>query len=246
MDDEKLFQPEAEESMTPEQEVEAGITASTDMPAEEPEGRFEDSAQVSMETTQPPESREKRSSVWRRVLWTGGGMLLMLLLGGILVYAFFYTNLEADYIEKDNQLRQANQQIEELQGQNEALSGEVDDLKKQVQGLEDERQLLNQALDTRDAHIALLRLLADVYAARSALTNGDAETALLFLSQADEKVQLLGEYLDSQASGSVSNMQKRLELVRTEMEEQPELALQDLDTLANTLAQLESTFFAIP
>ena len=126
------------------------------------------------------------------------------------------------------------------------LENEVNDYKAREDDLEAEIKNLQAELTKANLHIYILSALSDINAARVALTNDDAAEAQVYLTNTMETLETLKEIVDPGQRDKVLAMQNRLALVLAEIEDQPSVALSDLEVLANDLTLLENTFFAKP
>jgi hypothetical protein len=205
----------------------------------------------------PPE-RQRRSRV-RRGLYGFGVLLIFFLLGAGLVALLLYGPAQQELDQANKQLRDADGRISELQDQVAALDplpAQLDEANAQLKDAEkrlSELQLqvtalepLPDQLDNASQHAAVLGVLADVNAARLALTGGDTASARLYLSATPERLSRLAETLGKEHDAVANAMQKRLELIVKEISRERKLAQTDLDALANQLMQLEMTFLEVP
>jgi len=167
-------------------------------------------------------------------------ILLVLLLvvfgaGWLTCWQFKYKPTSDKLTTSEADLQTANQRIDQLENQLATLKG-----------IEVEKQTLQMTLNDSQMHIALLRLLSDINAARLSLEDEDPANARLYLKPAPERLIALGKYLGSEHADVISNMQKRLVLIDTEISSDPATALTDLSVIANNLLQIEGVFFAVP
>ena len=218
---------------------------------------------VSMaESMQPepelPPQRQRRTRL-RRGLYGLGALLILFLLGAGVVGLLLYRPAQQELNQANEQLQDAEGRIGELQDQMatlEPLPGQLDQAKAQLRDAEGRiSELQDQVatleplpaqLDNVSRHAAVLGVLADVNAARLALAAGDTASARLYLSATPERLDRLAEALGKEHDAVASAMPKRLELIIKEIGPERTLAQTDLDTLANQLMQLETTFLEVP
>jgi hypothetical protein len=166
-------------------------------------------------------------------------LLLVLLVvfgaGWLTSWKFKYQPMAADWKASEEGLSTAKEKINDLESQLVVLKG-----------VEQDKLSLQQTLTESQMHIVLLRLLSDINAARFALLDDDSANARLYLKPVPERVIELGDYLGSENADAITNMQKRLVLIDTEITGDPVTAQTDLSVLANNLLQIESVFFTVP
>lgn len=180
-----------------------------------------------------PESRWRR--FFRLALRWAVGLLIVFLLGVLATTMLFYrpTLDQLSQLQTDHQ--QSVQRVAELEAEVARLS----DLEKRNQALE--KDLATANLDRK-----LLRVLADVNAARLALSQGDAAGARLVLSKAPAALKEIVALVSQDQRESVTAMQNRLDLALNEMERDAFAAQSDLGVLASNLEQLEEAVASSP
>lgn len=205
-----------------------------------------------------PPQRHRRTRL-RRGLYVLSALLIVFLLGAGVVGLLLYLPAQQELSQANEQLRDAEGRISELQDQTatlEPLPGQLDqanaqlrDAERRISELQDQVTTLEPLpteLDNVSRHAAVLGVLADVNAARLALAGGDTASARLYLSATPERLGRLTEALGKEHDAVTSAMQKRLELIVKEIGRESKLAQTDLDALANQLMQLEATFLEVP
>ena len=233
-------------------DVQAEVTPPT--PEEVAEGGAQDleegtvSSELSGEDTAMQEKAPGKDSrkVLRRVLWLAIGLAIAFFVGGGLVYNYMVVPTSAAREQAEKEAQAAQQQVADLQSEVDDLKAQLEALNADMGELQEENDALYAARMESETHVILLRVMADVYAARQSLQAGDSKTALLFLNGVDEKLEQLGEYLGDSESQNISNLQKRLSLILSGMEKDKTTALKDMDIILFSLSQLENTYFALP
>jgi cell division protein FtsB len=180
-----------------------------------------------------PESRWRR--FFRLALRWVVGLLIVFLLGVLATTLLFYRPT----LERLNQLQAEHQQSVQRVAELEAEVARLSELERRNQALE--KDLATANLDRK-----LLKILADVNAARFALSSGDAAGARLILSKAPAALKEIALLVSQDQRESVTAMQNRLDLALSEMERDAFAAQSDLGVLASNLAQLEEAVVSSP
>lgn len=202
-----------------------------------------------------PESRYKR--IFLRALRWSLGILIAFSFGILVTILVLYLPSWQKLAKTDDRLAQANQQIDDIESQTDERIDEIesqaqqqiDDLKSQIEelsALEIENEDLHTKLNQSDMHVALLSARVDIAMAQLALMNQDPTKAHIALSKTPETLDTLASLLEPGQRKIVTDMQERLELAVTELDDNEYAAQSDLDVLARTLVELEVTFFAGP
>ena len=163
------------------------------------------------------------------------GLLIALLLGMLVSGRLLYRPA----VQERNQ---ANQRVTELEDQVAGLLPVINE----NQALQNELGAATARLDAATAHVTLLTILSDVNAARLALISDDAVSARSILLSNADQLQGLGQQLGNDHERAVTNIQRRMELAVSGLTDDPEVAQNDLATLANQLRQLEQTILSMP
>ena len=181
----------------------------------------------------------KPTSRMRRV----GQFTLISFIVLLVVYAAGALTTGLLYFRPANQaLEQTQQELEQANERITALETQAD----QIKSLEAEKQESADELARAQIHIALLRTLADVNAARIALSAQDTASASLYLTETPARLEQLGESLGVKSQAVIASLQQRLGLVSSEISRDRQAALTDLALIANDLIQIENTLFAGP
>jgi hypothetical protein len=199
------------------------------------------------ETEPPPPEPPDRLKRWFRRALYGALALTVVFLLGLLTGRLVLYNPAARRLDQANQeLQDANQRVRELESRLSDLLREKETDHARQEELQESYQLLQEEMDSVRLHAVLLRIQADVNAARIALLDDDPSSARLYLSSTPDRLQELETVLGLEHRSVVENMEQRLGLVLDEMRQERELAQADLEVLANHLMQLENTLFAVP
>ncbi len=196
------------------------------------------------EITPKPESKVRR--FFRTLLrWTLG--VLIVFGAGFIAAIFLLYNPEKAGLEAQQIASQAQQA--ELQTQLDTAKGEIADLEAQVSGLnplatENNTLLASQA--EYELHILTLDSRLDVTGALLALAENDTARAQVILDRTGDKLTAMKEMLPATQSGMVAGMAQRLELIMSEIADDPYAAQSDLDVLSNSLLELENALFGTP
>jgi hypothetical protein len=192
----------------------------------------------------PPAPAESKSRRFFRHLirWAAGVLIVFglgLLTGIFLLYRPAVQKAEAAQQTAQTEMQQASDQITDLEGQVADLEGRVDAL----QSLKDANTQLLAAQEDLKLHIAILDARLDVANALLALSRSepDSASALIILDQTGATFDRIGQFLANEQLDTLTKMKQRLELVLTEIENDPYAAQSDLDVLATNLLQLEDS-----
>ena len=210
--------------------AEKGVETVTPTPHED----VPESATIGEPDPTDVKSKSRFRRLLRKFFYGLAIFLLVVAAGWLTAYMVLYRPAARALNQANREIEEANQRITELEDQVATFSS-----------LQDKNQILQEELDAARLHILLLRILADVNASRLALTADDPNSAYLFLKLTQDRLHELGNLLGSEHSQVVEAMQKRLELVASELKRAPVIAQSDLDVLADALLQLES-IFSIP
>ncbi|MBN1264873.1 MAG: type II secretion system protein M [Anaerolineales bacterium] len=216
--------PDVEESASvSEEDLEA--VPLEEMEAEGPEGPAE-----------PAKEPSKFNLLMRKLLRWGAGIALIFVLGIVVTWFVRVSPLQNELTETQDSLQTAQQEVDSLQG-------EVSDLQDTRDTLEAENQSLESQLTTALADQQILRVLADVSAARVALAEDDLITAKAALSGTEARLAALLDILPPDVQDTVQGMISRLTLVLDEINDDSFAAENDLEVLWTNLQALESSLF---
>jgi hypothetical protein len=199
--------------------------ASTSPAEPEPSGQEE----------KPPSRRERFGRSVRRLLRWLVVLLVIFGLGVLAAALLLYLPARDQLRQSENRHGEALQQIEALQTQVAGLSS-----------LESANQTLQADAEQAQLHLQILSARADVSAAQLALAQRDQTRARMALSKTSQTLTGLGEMLDPEQEKIVTDMQERLKLALSELNEDAFAAQADLGVLANSLTELENAYFAAP
>ena len=144
------------------------------------------------------------------------------------------------------QVRPRMEEISVITAERDALHDQVSEFEEQADQLATltiEYEQLEEQFAIAAGHRALLGILLDVTAARLALERSDTPTAVVALGRTQERVDELEEAMDPDHRDSLESIQKRLELVWSELEDHPDTAARDLDILITALITLERSLY---
>jgi hypothetical protein len=189
----------------------------------------------SLPEEKPPSRRERFGKSVRRLLRWLVVLLVVFGLGVLAAALLLYLPARDQLQQSENSRGEALQQIEALQTQVAGLSG-----------LESANQNLQAEAEQALLHLYILSARADVSAAQLALAQRDQTRARMALSKTSQTLTDLGERLDPEQEKIVTDMQERLKLALSELNENAFAAQADLGVLANSLTELENAYFAAP
>lgn len=137
-------------------------------------------------------------------------------------------------------IRLLSQDLHDAQQQLSAAQAEAESLRP----LKDENASLNDQLAESQRHLALLSVLVDVTTSQLALAEDDPLAAQAALKDTDSKLASIQSGVDSEPAKTVSSMRDRLATAMDELNANDLFAAKrDLEVIANTLVDLESTVF---
>ncbi len=179
----------------------------------------------------------------RFIRWSAG---LLIVFGFGLITGIFVLYRPA--IKDSEQVRQlsasesasAQEQIASLETQVTELKAEI----TRLQSLEGANATLSAQQQEYELEIAILDVRLDVSSALNALAAEDGPRARITLEKTSETLNALQALLDAEQQGVIATMQQRLELVMSEIEDDPYAAQSDLNVLAANLLQLQDALFA--
>ena len=168
----------------------------------------------------------------------GVGVLIAVFLAGFLTDHFArYTPLKAT-------LTQTQKEYSDLQAQKAKLDEQLATADSLSAKLEKDNKTLQSDLDSANLHIELLQALADINAAHIALNNNDVSGAKVALANTASRLEDLKPLVATVDAALAENMLKRLDLIKTGMDSNPETAKADLGLFAKNLHDVETLLFA--
>jgi hypothetical protein len=185
------------------------------------------------------DEKPARPSWARRALRWVVGLLVVFGLG-------FVVSLFALYLPASRELRDVRGRMVQAQAQVDAVNDQLNEQGEGISRLEADNAALRDELTDADLHVHILATLADVRSAQFALAEGEPARAKVHLTNTPETLQELEQLVGSEQMDLVTAMGDRMDLILSELEEDTFAAQSDLDVLANSLIQLENTFFAGP
>jgi hypothetical protein len=223
--------PEADLDVTAEEAV-----AVDQAPADEAEV-----AEAELEQAPVPEEPKEESDArrfFRRALRWTLGLMIVFGLGFIAAIFSLYRPEVQGYRQRlkglQNDLQAAEARIAELEERVEALAP-----------LEAQNEVLLAAQGDYELHVAILEARVDVTNALLALAEEDMPLARVSLQRTGEALEAIESLLPIDQRDIVVAMEQRLDLVRTEIEEDSYAAQSDLDVLAKRLLELEDSLFGM-
>ena len=202
------------------------------------------------ESSQPPQdgllpapAENKSRRFFRNLIRWAAGVLIVFGLGLLTaIFLLYRPGMEkagAAQQAAQAEIEQARAQVTDLESQVTYLEDRVDAL----QSLEDDNTQLLATQDGLNLHIAILDARLDVANALLALSGSepDSASALVILNQTGATFDRIGQFLANEQLDTITKMKQRLELVMTEIENDPYAAQSDLDVLATNLLQLEDS-----
>jgi hypothetical protein len=229
------------ESM-PEIPVEAVIPPvqeAEEAPEHEP---FEPDENGELVEAKPVDSKTRR--FFRKLIrWTVGLLIIFGL--GLLTGIFMFYRPSLD--ESKNAIQQITADLDNANERILDLQTEISGLKAQIASLEpfeDANVDLMAAQDDFRLHIAILEARVDVASARLPLMAAESAQARVYLDKTGESLDLITELLDPDQREVAVAMVDRLNLVLSEIDDDPYAAESDLDVLATKLLELEDALFS--
>ncbi len=183
---------------------------------------------------EPQKSEPGRLSRWGSgVLRWAAGLGVVFALGVALIW-FLRVRPQTQ------ELRLLGQNLQETQQQLTSVQAEADNLRP----LKDENANLKDQLAQSERHLALLSVLVDVTASQLGLAEDDPLAAQAALKNTDKKLASIQTGVDPGPAKTVQSMRDRLASAVNELNANDLFAAKrDLEVIANTLVDLESTLF---
>jgi len=177
-------------------------------------------------------SEKRPLSIWRRMFRI---LLVMLIVFGLGALVVIFTL----YIPLREQLFSAESRIEELSDQN---ASEINSAKEEINRLssfEDKFDETQAELDELLFQNLLLKIRLDLLSAKLALVSEDPQQASQALSETGGRIANLKKLAAVHQQKNVDNLETRLELVLSEIEEETFAAISDLEVMLDILEELE-------
>lgn len=180
-----------------------------------------------------PKPEKRTLSIWRRLLRFLLVMLIIFGLGALLVIFTLYIPLR-------EQLTSAETRIEELSDQS---ATEINSAKEEINRLssiEDKFGDTQAELDELLIQNLILKIRLDLMSAKLALVSDEPQQASQALNETAGRIADLKKFTGVQQQKNVENLETRLELVLSEIEEETFAAISDLEVMLDILEELES------
>jgi len=189
------------------------------------------------------EESKARRFFRKLIRWTAG-LLIIFGLGLITSIIVFYRPAVK---EAETTIQQLKSDISAKEDTILDLQEQITDLKSQIAELEPLEGANNDLLAAQadfQLHIAILDARLDVANAMLSLKGDDIAQARVVLNNTGKTLETISELLEPGQRDVVVAMVQRLDLVLSEIEEDPYAAESDLDVLSTNLLQLEDAFFS--
>lgn len=211
--------------------------------AVEDEGDVQDDFGIEIEETEPapPDESRLRRFVWRTARWVLG-LLVVFMLGFLAAIYGLYRPALNERQSVERQLSNSQGETASLQSELDAAQGQIGDLQARIEELSS-LETRNQELEL---HVSILSARSDVISARLALANEDPSRSRAALARTGETLNTLQDLLAADQSDLVTDMQDRLELVLSELDDDTFAADSDLGVLERSLLELENDYFTQP
>jgi hypothetical protein len=180
-----------------------------------------------------PKPEKRPLSIWRRMFRILLVMLIIFGLGALLVIFTLYIPLR-------EQLFSAETRNEELTDQS---ASEIDAAKEEIDRLasiEDKYGDTQAELDQLNLQNLILKIRLDITSAKLALVSDNPQQASQELSETAGRIADLKKMTGVQQQKNIENLETRLNLVLTEIEDEAFAAISDLEVMLDILEDLES------
>ncbi len=220
---------EKNEAIQPESQPEQEISESV-------EAEQQDQEPLEPEPTQDITPEKKPPSKFVRFLRKGLiGLLIVavIFLAGFLTDHFVrYSPLSEELEQAKAELEQANQALGDLEDENDRLTSANQDAEDEIAALEDE-------LTAATANMKFYQVLVDVNTARIELFMEDIESAQAALTDTQDNLEDLLPFIEEVDAELALSLPRRLELIISGLERDPETGLIDLELFTKDLLELE-------
>ena len=142
------------------------------------------------------------------------------------------------------QVRPRASQLTKIERENSTLQVQVNELQTQVEEmrpLEEENVKLEADVQAKAQALLIFGIIEDIYTAQLALVEKEIKDARAALTNVGDDLIRLESELSGAEREVVRDLSNRVELVLSEMERDPEAALQDLDIMLSTLITLKGS-----
>jgi len=180
-----------------------------------------------------PKPEKRTLSIWRRMFRF---LLVMLIIFGLGALVVIFTL----YIPLREQLTSAETRIEELSDQS---ASEINSAKEEIDRLssiEDKFGDTQAELDELLIQNLILKIRLDLISAKLALVSDEPQQASQALSETGGRITDLKKLAGVQQQKNVENLETRLELVLSEIDEETFAAISDLEVMLDIVEELES------
>jgi cell division protein FtsB len=157
---------------------------------------------------------------------------LGLLTGYLLLYRPTQQSLDqtqVSYKQAVHDLADAHKKVQDLTATNTSLSNQV--------------LTLNQNVDRANQHVQILQLVKSLQIARQTLDKPDPVASRQMLVTANTALNNLAPAIDKNSPGLSKTMQARMDLILSEIDQNPKTAGADVDVLVNQLLDYEKSNF---
>ena len=213
-------------------------------PEVQPEPEITDPAETDQQVQEPPELAQEqepapekkppsRFARFLRKALIGLAIVAVIFLAGFLTYHFVrYVPLSQELEETRAELAQANDEISELQREIERLTTAYQSAEREVADLEEE-------LADATANLKFYQVLVNVNTARLELFLENIEGAQAALADTQDNLDDLLPFIEDLDPELALSLPRRLELIISGLERDPETARVDLELLTKDLLELE-------
>lgn len=189
-----------------------------------------------------PESKTRR--FFRKIIRWAAGVLIVFGLG-FLTGIFLLYRPASQEAKRNSELMAI--ELTDADTQVAGLETQISELETQITSLQPYKDLNDGLVAEQQAlnlHIALLDARVDVANALLALSEGNPAQVRVVLAKTAETLDTINGLLESDQQEVADSLQERLELVLTEIDDDPFAAQSDLDVLGTKLLQLQDAFFS--
>jgi cell division protein FtsL len=190
------------------------------------------------------EEESKARQIFRRLIRWTAGLLIIFGLGFITaIFTLYRPAVQGSEVK----IQQLNADINSKESKILDLQNQISDLNNQIAELMPLEKTNNDLLATQvdfQLHVAILDARVDIATALLSLKEDDNAQALVILDKTDQTLDTIGRLLEPAQRDVVASMTQRLELVMSEIDDDPYAAESDLDVLATNLLQLEDALFS--
>jgi DNA repair exonuclease SbcCD ATPase subunit len=200
------------------------------------------------ETAQEEETRARR--IFRKFIRWTVGLLVVFGLGFLAAVFSIYTPKVNELERSENDVSNAGITIQDLENQAAALqdqidglNGQINTLNQKIDGLENANQTLRDDQNDFNLHIALLKARVEVVSAQVEIFDENPAQARVLLENTDQTLTEIESLLPDDLKDVVAPLKTRLDLAISEIDTDPETAIDDLSILAGDLLEIENALF---